>query len=98
MNYNQKLRLKVKFFRLTIKSGFLYDTHIWQMRDKPLTEDEVDSFFHTKKNKFSQKNTCPDNNYQSVSIDKPKKVTKTPEIKEEENVQGDDEEGYTITH
>jgi hypothetical protein len=35
-------RNKLKYFKPTIEEGLLYDTTSWTMRDKPLTDEEVD--------------------------------------------------------
>lgn len=41
----KELRLKVKFFKLIIKSGFFCNTKIWELRDKPLSDKELNDFF-----------------------------------------------------
>lgn len=41
----KELRLKIKFFKLTIKSGFFCNTKIWELRDKPLSDKELNDFF-----------------------------------------------------
>lgn len=49
----KEFRFKIKYFRLTIKKGFFTTTKIWEMREKPLTEEELESFFKSKNNQDS---------------------------------------------
>jgi hypothetical protein len=41
----KEFRSKIKFFKLTIKKGFFGSRQIWEMRDKPLSDQELDDFF-----------------------------------------------------
>lgn len=47
VNTEQKeFRLKIKFFKLTIKEGFFWNTPIWEIREKPLSDEELENFFN----------------------------------------------------
>ncbi|WP_166919852.1 hypothetical protein [Flavobacterium poyangense] len=48
---DKEFRLKVKFFKVTIKKGFFGSIQIWEMRDKPLSDEDLESFFTSTSNK-----------------------------------------------
>ena len=46
----KKLREKVRYFKPTLVEGFWSKEIRWEMRDKPLTDDELDAFEESHKN------------------------------------------------
>lgn len=45
----EKERRKIKFFKPTITEGFFSNKVKWEMRDAPLTDEQVNEFFKDRK-------------------------------------------------
>ncbi|RUT67757.1 hypothetical protein D0817_24655 [Flavobacterium cupreum] len=41
----KEFRLKIRFFKLTIKEGFFWNTQIWEIREKPLSDEQMENLF-----------------------------------------------------